>query len=129
MESNTKEPFAFTTPYFYAGLMIAGNPSYVDCVEASEGNRVNCQGLRICTVDNSMHQDILLDILDGVTIVPNNDVEEEKWEHELVLGTLDGVEDGRWVWRLINGVLVEKTKAEVVPDLNQMIENIVKAIE
>lgn len=75
MESNTKEAFSFTTPYFYAGLMIAGNPEYVDCVEASEGNRVDCKGLRICTVDDSMHQGILLDILDGVTIVPNNSVE------------------------------------------------------
>ena len=75
MESNTKKPYSFTTPYFYAGLMIAGNPDYVDCVEAAEGNKVNCQGLRICTLDDSMHQDILLKLVNGITTVPNNNVE------------------------------------------------------
>ena len=34
------------------------------------------------------------------------------------------LEDGRKTWRLINGVLFEKTKAEVVPELQAMAQNL-----
>ena len=34
------------------------------------------------------------------------------------------LEDDRKCWRLINGVLFEKTKAEVVPELKAMSDNL-----
>ena len=34
------------------------------------------------------------------------------------------LEDDRRCWRLVNGVLFEKSKKEVVPELNQMISNL-----
>ena len=44
-------------------------------------------------------------------------IEEEKREHELVLKTLGDLEVDRKCWRLVNGVLVEKTQKEIVPEL------------
>lgn len=76
-ESNTKTAFTFTRPYFYAELMIAGDPEYVDCLEAEvvKGVNMECQGLRVCSVNGSRHQETLLDVLNGVTIVPNESAE------------------------------------------------------
>ena len=42
----------------------------------------------------------------------------------LVLEQISKLEDDRKCWRLINGILFEKTKAEVVPDLQTMISNL-----
>eukprot|EP00354_Favella_ehrenbergii_P000112 CAMPEP_0170467616 /NCGR_PEP_ID=MMETSP0123-20130129/11136_1 /TAXON_ID=182087 /ORGANISM="Favella ehrenbergii, Strain Fehren 1" /LENGTH=58 /DNA_ID=CAMNT_0010734043 /DNA_START=149 /DNA_END=325 /DNA_ORIENTATION=+ len=52
------------------------------------------------------------------------EVEDEKRENELVLEQIMSLEDGRKTWRLINGVLFEKTKAEVVPELQAMAQNL-----
>jgi hypothetical protein len=41
----------------------------------------------------------------------------------LVIETIKDLEDTRKCWRLVNGVLFEKTKAEVVPELNIAISN------
>ena len=50
------------------------------------------------------------------------EIGEEKREYTLVLETLEQLEE-RKCWRLINGILVEKTKAELCPDLKTNIEN------
>ncbi len=42
----------------------------------------------------------------------------------LVLDSLSKLEDDRRCWRLVNGVLFEKSKATVVPELQQMIANL-----
>ena len=42
----------------------------------------------------------------------------------LVLNSVEKLEDSRKCWRLVNGVLFEKTKAEVVPELHSMIKNL-----
>mmetsp|Transcript_2035 Transcript_2035/g.1372 ORF Transcript_2035/g.1372 Transcript_2035/m.1372 type:complete len:129 (+) Transcript_2035:34-420(+) len=52
------------------------------------------------------------------------EVEDEKKENELVLDSVMKLEDERKCWRLINGVLFEKTKAQVVPELTTMIKNL-----
>lgn len=52
------------------------------------------------------------------------EVEDEKKENELVLEQVSKLEDDRKCWRLINGILFEKTKAQVVPELNGMIQNL-----
>ena len=51
------------------------------------------------------------------------EIGEEKREHELVLETLSDLPDDKKAWRLINGVLVEKTCAEIRPDLKDTISN------
>ena len=52
------------------------------------------------------------------------EIDDEKKENELVLESIAKLEDNRKCWRLINGVLVEKTKLEVVPEMRVVINNL-----
>lgn len=52
------------------------------------------------------------------------ELEDEKKENELVLESIAKLEDGRKCWRLVNGVLVEKTKVDVVPEMRIHINNL-----
>ena len=52
------------------------------------------------------------------------EVDDERKENQLVLESISKLEDGRKCWRLVNGVMFEKTKAEVVPELESMIANL-----
>ena len=52
------------------------------------------------------------------------EIEDEKKENELVLESISKLEDTRKCWRLINGVLMEKTKLEVVPEMRTVINNL-----
>ena len=52
------------------------------------------------------------------------EIEDEKKENELVLESISKLEDTRKCWRLINGVLMEKTKIEVVPEMRTVINNL-----
>ena len=52
------------------------------------------------------------------------EIEDEKKENELVLESISKLEDTRKCWRLINGVLMEKTKLEVVPEMRTVIQNL-----
>ena len=52
------------------------------------------------------------------------EIEDEKKENELVLESISKLEDTRKCWRLINGVLMEKTKLDVVPEMRTVIKNL-----
>ena len=52
------------------------------------------------------------------------EVEDERKENQLVLESISKLEDDRKCWRLVNGVMFEKTKAEVVPEIETMIKNL-----
>ena len=52
------------------------------------------------------------------------EVEDEKKENELVIDSISKLEDTRKCWRLINGVLMEKTKLEVIPEMRTVINNL-----
>jgi prefoldin subunit 2 len=52
------------------------------------------------------------------------EIEDEKKENELVLESISKLEEGRKCWRLINGVLMEKTKGDVVPEMRVVINNL-----
>ena len=52
------------------------------------------------------------------------EVEDEKKENELVLESIAKLEDSRKCWRLVNGVLMEKSKVEVVPEMRAQINNL-----
>ena len=52
------------------------------------------------------------------------EIEDEKKENELVLESISKLEDSRKCWRLVNGVLMEKTKLEVVPEMRTVISNL-----
>jgi prefoldin subunit 2 len=52
------------------------------------------------------------------------EIEEEKKENELVLESISQLEDTRKCWRLVNGVLMEKTKLECVPEMRVVISNL-----
>ena len=47
----------------------------------------------------------------------------------MVLESIKKLEDERKCWRLVNGVLFEKTKGEVVPELTGMIANLTNVAE
>ena len=51
-------------------------------------------------------------------------IEEERKENELVLESISKLEDTRKCWRLVNGVLMEKTKVECVPEMRTVINNL-----
>ena len=44
--------------------------------------------------------------------------------YRLVLEQIMALDDDRKCWRLINGVLFEKTKAQVVPEIQAMVKNL-----
>ena len=46
-----------------------------------------------------------------------------------MLESLEKLEDDRRCWRLVNGVLFEKSKLEVVPELHQMINNLTTVVK
>lgn len=52
------------------------------------------------------------------------EIGDEKTENELVLESISKLEDTRKCWRLVNGVLMEKTKLEVVPEMRGVINNL-----
>ena len=52
------------------------------------------------------------------------ELEDEKKENELVIESISKLEDTRKCWRLINGVLIEKTKLEVIPEMRTQINNL-----
>jgi len=51
------------------------------------------------------------------------ELEDEKKENEMVLEAISKLEDSRKCWRLVNGVLMEKTKLQVVPEMRVVINN------
>ena len=52
------------------------------------------------------------------------EIEDERKENELVLESISQLEDTRKCWRLVNGVLMEKTKVLVVPEMRVQINNL-----
>ncbi|EPE04744.1 prefoldin beta-like protein [Ophiostoma piceae UAMH 11346] len=57
------------------------------------------------------------------------DVEQEAEEHKLVLETLDPLPADRKCFRMINGVLVERTVQDVIPALKTNAEGLGKVLE
>ncbi|OJD33755.1 prefoldin subunit 2 [Diplodia corticola] len=57
------------------------------------------------------------------------DVEQETEEHKLVLETLEPLPEDRKCFRMINGVLVERTVKDVVPALKTNSEGLKKVLE
>ena len=54
------------------------------------------------------------------------EIEDERKENQLVLESISKLEDTRKCWRLVHGVMFEKTKAEVVPELETMMANLLQ---
>lgn len=52
------------------------------------------------------------------------ELEDEKRENELVIESISKLEDTRKCWRLVNGVLMEKTKVDVIPEMRIVINNL-----
>lgn len=60
------------------------------------------------------------------------ELEDSKREHKLVLTNIEGLSKERRCWRMIGGVLVEKTMDEVIKNLNDnctMLDQTCKALE
>ncbi|KAK1752415.1 putative prefoldin subunit 2 [Echria macrotheca] len=57
------------------------------------------------------------------------DVEQEAEEHKLVLDTLEPLPGDRKCFRMINGVLVERTVKDIVPALQTNAEGLKKVLD
>ncbi|KAK3616984.1 Cochaperone prefoldin complex subunit [Elasticomyces elasticus] len=57
------------------------------------------------------------------------DVEQEAEEHKLVLETLTPLPESRKCFRMINGVLVERTVGDVLPALQTNADGLKKVLE
>ncbi|KAI1394137.1 Prefoldin beta-like protein [Hypoxylon trugodes] len=57
------------------------------------------------------------------------DVEQEAEEHKLVLDTLEPLPRDRKCFRMINGVLVERTVQDVIPALRTNAEGLKKVLD
>jgi len=57
------------------------------------------------------------------------DVEQETEEHKLVLETLEPLPSDRKCFRMVNGVLVEKTVMDVIPALKTNSDGLKKILE
>ncbi|KAL2357701.1 Prefoldin beta-like protein [Cryomyces antarcticus] len=57
------------------------------------------------------------------------DVEQETEEHKLVLETLEPLPQDRKCFRMINGVLVERTVKDVIPALRTNFEGLGKVLD
>ncbi|CAP60438.1 uncharacterized protein PODANS_1_7330 [Podospora anserina S mat+] len=57
------------------------------------------------------------------------DVEQEAEEHKLVLETLQPLPEDRKCFRMINGVLVERTVKDVIPALQTNAEGLKKVLD
>jgi prefoldin subunit 2 len=60
------------------------------------------------------------------------DIESQSEEHKLVIETLDGVDESRKCFRMVGGVLVEKTVGDVKPVLktnHEGLQNVLKKME
>ncbi|KAF2436520.1 Prefoldin beta-like protein [Tothia fuscella] len=57
------------------------------------------------------------------------DIEQETEEHKLVLETLEPLPEDRKCFRMINGVLVERTVKEVAPALKTNSEGLKKVLD
>ncbi|KAK4193537.1 Prefoldin beta-like protein [Podospora australis] len=57
------------------------------------------------------------------------DVEQEAEEHKLVLETLEPLPEDRKCFRMINGVLVERTVKDVVPALRTNADGLKKVLD
>ncbi|XP_072932981.1 prefoldin subunit 2 [Epargyreus clarus] len=58
-----------------------------------------------------------------------SELEMDLNEHKIVIETLQGVEPGRKCFRMVGGVLVERTVAEVLPELETNRERLPKALQ
>ncbi|KAL1971916.1 hypothetical protein VTN31DRAFT_2004 [Thermomyces dupontii] len=57
------------------------------------------------------------------------DIEQEAEEHKLVIDTLEPLPKDRKCFRLINGVLVERTIEDVIPSLRTNADGLKKVLE
>lgn len=58
-----------------------------------------------------------------------SELEMDLNEHKIVIETLRGVDKNRKCFRLVGGVLVERTVAEVLPELENNCEQLPKALQ
>ena len=72
---------------------------------------------------NSSYQQPDADLINKIA-----ELQQEVREHKLVLDAFDGVEPTRKCFRMIGGVLVQRTAEAIRPDLESNIVNIEKAI-
>merc|ERR1712220_269 len=71
---------------------------------------------QMCQMQRQLHQKLA-------------EIKQERGEHELVADSLRKAEPERKAWRLVGGVLTERTVGEVLPALEKQIENLSTVIK
>lgn len=61
--------FAFTVPYLYQGMQLAGVPKFVECGDQGLEGIASCGDIRVCVVENSTHEKKLSSSLPGRQLI------------------------------------------------------------
>jgi general L-amino acid transport system substrate-binding protein len=71
-EPSTLKGYTFSTPYLVNGLIFAGLPEYLECLEgpldANVTAATSCEEAKICVLDGTTHKDIVLQKLPELAI-------------------------------------------------------------
>ncbi|CAB9530033.1 extracellular solute-binding protein [Seminavis robusta] len=67
--THSRAGFAFTMPYLYQGMQLAGQPSFVECGDKGLEFIAACGDIMVCVVDRSTHQQMLSSFLPGQKLV------------------------------------------------------------
>ena len=71
LESNTNVSFAFSAPYLYSGMKVAGLPFFVqECIEKNFQHIEECSELKVCVNAGGTHQRALKELIPERFIVP-----------------------------------------------------------
>lgn len=68
--------FAFTIPYLYQGMQLAGDPEFVGCGDQGLEFIASCGDIRVCVVSQSTHQQKLSSFLPGRRLIAVGSREE-----------------------------------------------------
>lgn len=96
----------------------------MDSIKKMSSQQVSAKKQQELQAQYSNYKDILQQVARKI-----GDVEQEAEEHKLVLETLEPLPLDRKCFRLINGVLVERTVKDVVPALKTNAEGLRKVLE
>ena len=69
-EPSTSTGFAFSTPFYYGGLVFAGLPEGVACADALQTWGDDCSDLMVCVGEGTTHQSIIESVLPRSRILP-----------------------------------------------------------
>ncbi|CAB9514743.1 Putative amino-acid ABC transporter-binding protein YhdW [Seminavis robusta] len=75
-EASAQTGFQFSAPFFYAGMMFGGVPSYVECADNLDSIHGACRSLKVCVITGTTHELLLQELFPGGFVIPSVLVDE-----------------------------------------------------